>query len=199
MSLYELPVGYEMRMRILESIAQSLASTTFDQLSVMDICARAGISRKTFYRYFLNKFDAINWYQTQFDNNSLTQIGRTLTWEEGHLQMNKNLVSEANFFVPILKSRIEPDSLIPFVISHNAEEFKRTIIEFNNLELTPVLEFQANFWAKIAAEIGVDWLLKGRPQSPEELTELLCTCIPCELYSAMNEPVLKRRNQAAQR
>ena len=76
----------EIRIRIIEAIDRPI-----DELSIRDICARAHISKQTFYSRFSSKYDIANWFCARFEERTLNQIGRTLTWEEGVLAHFKTI------------------------------------------------------------------------------------------------------------
>lgn len=44
-----------------ESMRMLLRAKRFDDISIMEICERAGVSRRTFYRHFVDKYDLLTW------------------------------------------------------------------------------------------------------------------------------------------
>lgn len=50
------------------SVEKLLADKPFSAVSVEDICRNAGISRRTFYRYFTDKYEVITWiFEREYD------------------------------------------------------------------------------------------------------------------------------------
>ncbi|MDR0627504.1 MAG: TetR/AcrR family transcriptional regulator, partial [Bifidobacteriaceae bacterium] len=78
--LYDIPAGYETRMRILKALSEMLRNQPLEAVTVSEICAQADLSRTSFYRHFVDKYGAVNWYNQLFDQRSLAQIGRSMTW-----------------------------------------------------------------------------------------------------------------------
>lgn len=194
--LFEIPEGYETKMKLLEALNALMKEQHLDTITVADICRRAEVTRQTFYRHFADRYEAVNWYNELFDQNSLIQIGRTLTWNEGHRKKYEAVKSEPDFFLGALKSQTNYNSLIYAVARNTVEQYTLTVTEFNNIELTKLLEFQIHTWSRTAAEIATEWLFNGMKETPEELAELADSCVPRELFSAMNDPVLARRKRA---
>jgi AcrR family transcriptional regulator len=182
-------------MKLMRGLNSLMQEMPFDSISVSGICSKADLSRQTFYRHFADKYDAVNWFNELFDQQSLIQIGRTFTWYEGHLKKLQLVLSEPDFFKSSLKSQGNYNSLIHFVVRYTEDEYRRTIVEYNGIDLTQTLDFQVKLWARIAAEIVTEWIFDDMKTPPEEMAALQDSCIPRELYEAMNEPVLTRRAQ----
>jgi hypothetical protein len=132
-----------------------------------------------------------------FDQRSLAQIGRSMTWYEGHLEKLRLVAAEPQFFRAALRSRDGHNALINFVARYTCAEYRKTLVSSNQVTLTADLEFQIKAWSLTAAETAREWVMQGMPVPPEELAALQDSCVPRDLYSAVNESVLQRRSQAA--
>ncbi len=62
------------KQRIWEAFYNLSVTVPFDKLTVESICREAGISKATFYRHFLDKYDVLNY-------NSLAIAQRLVHWE----------------------------------------------------------------------------------------------------------------------
>ena len=45
-----------------QSIKDLMAKQPLDKITVTDIVKHSGMTRQTFYRYFQDKYDLVNWY-----------------------------------------------------------------------------------------------------------------------------------------
>jgi len=196
---YEIPKGYETRMRILKSVNQLLQETSVEALSVVDICSAVPISRQTFYRYFEDKYDAINWYHRIDAEKSLAEIGRTLTWYEGVLNSLRYVFEEQEFYKKTLHSNRDYSSLVNYSMRCNAEDWRKTITEYNNYELTRELELELQLWVRTGAQIVADWVKDGFKYTPEEFARILDGCRPQNLQRIMDDPVLEKRKRQSAR
>ena len=59
------------RKRIAQAFIQILQEKEFEKISVSNIMERAGIRRQTFYNYFLDKYDLVEWI---FKNDLSEQV-----------------------------------------------------------------------------------------------------------------------------
>ena len=49
------------------SLRQLMDTTPFEKISIQDICAACGMSRKSFYYHFPDKYALVNWiFDTEF-------------------------------------------------------------------------------------------------------------------------------------
>ena len=76
--VFPLSKQVETRLRIMHAVDRPI-----DELTCAAICAKADVSRQLFYRYFDSKFDIPYWFATECDRSTISEIGRSLTWEEG--------------------------------------------------------------------------------------------------------------------
>jgi AcrR family transcriptional regulator len=190
---FNIPKGYETRMRITRSMIARAATKSLDSITVAEICTEADISRQTFYRYFSDKYDVANWYDLLIGGESLAQIGRTLTWFEGHLKKLMFCREERDFYMIALRSN-DHCAVHRNVIRYTNAEYRRTVEEINSIAVTPELEFQISVQSRIAAETATEWILNGMKTAPQQLAKWQDACIPGDLYAAMNDPVRERRN-----
>lgn len=54
-----------MKKHIADCIEEMLKNKPIEDISIKDVLASAEISKSTFYRYFLDKYDALNWIYVQ--------------------------------------------------------------------------------------------------------------------------------------
>lgn len=168
----------ETRLRVLHAVDRPI-----DELTVSTICFQAGISRQLFYRYFDSKFDIPYWYTVECDRVSVSEIGRSLTWEEG-LEDFFSLLHE------------ERDSLLHFATSkesrtsrHRADarraEIFRETIELHNKVLTPELEFYAEMYANSFNKAFAQWTERGMVEDPRYMAMLTYGLVPIALRDAV--------------
>ena len=56
------PKGEKTKYRLAESMKECMKTTPVEEITVRQICEICGVTRQTFYRNFLDKYDLINWY-----------------------------------------------------------------------------------------------------------------------------------------
>ena len=59
--------SYKTKKALAESLRSLMAEQKFEKISIENICSRAGIDRRNFYRHFLDKYDLLGWiYEEDF-------------------------------------------------------------------------------------------------------------------------------------
>lgn len=63
------PKGEKTKYRLAESMKECMKTTPVEEITVRQICEICGVTRQTFYRNFLDKYDLINWYLYNYSSN----------------------------------------------------------------------------------------------------------------------------------
>ena len=58
--------------KLAAAMKECMKTTPVDRITVTSIVEGAGVTRQTFYRNFMDKFDLINWY---FDKLLISDVG----------------------------------------------------------------------------------------------------------------------------
>ena len=86
------------RYRIADGLKQLVRREPLDRITVKEITEAAGVSRQTFYRCFLDKYDLVNWYFERLVEQSFQEMGVSLTLREGLLNKFRFIAAEQSFF-----------------------------------------------------------------------------------------------------
>ena len=85
------------RYRLADGLKTLVRSESLDRITVMQICKAADVSRQTFYRCFLDKYDLVNWYFERLVDQSFREMGVSLTLREGLLNKLRFIKDEQSF------------------------------------------------------------------------------------------------------
>ena len=80
------------------SLIELMNTHHINKITVKDIVDNCGMTRQTFYRYFKDKFDLVNWYFEKIADKSFKKMGNGLTLEEGLIKKFQYIRKEQNFF-----------------------------------------------------------------------------------------------------
>ena len=83
MTFYNLPV--EKREKLLCAIRDEFSRVPFDQVSINQIIKGAGISRGSFYQYFTDKIDMLNYILSDYRDKMLTCVKESLDASGGQI------------------------------------------------------------------------------------------------------------------
>ena len=143
-----------------DALKQQLKTRPFSSVSIAHICAPCGISRKSFYYHFHDKYDLVNWiFQTEWlDRHAITTV-QDLSDLCGYLYENRDFyrkvlcVREVNDFGGYLHGRC------------------RTAL------IGSCDEFCATFYADALLCAIKRWLCSRPVSDPQEFAAQLNTCI----------------------
>ena len=92
------------RYKLAASMKECMKSAPVDKITVKEIVVGCGVTRQTFYRNFLDKYDLINWYFDKLVLQSFEQIGMGHTVGESLTQKFEFIVNEKVFFTEAFRS-----------------------------------------------------------------------------------------------
>lgn len=160
--------------KIIEGTFRLLKLYTFDELTLNEILDEANISKRTFYRYFSNKQDILNYYYDDFITNyrsleseilhqsSLNGVlGVTLDYFYQNRHYLRILIKNQKFYLLLEKFnraavRIYQSIDAPWHIKSKTP-----------LELTDSLLFIVGGYSNIISS----WLTEENPRNPQEIAE----------------------------
>ena len=156
-----------------------------DKITITDITVNCDMTRQVFYRYYVDKYDLINWMYEE-DCGSIIYTG----------EENFSLKSWIEYIIDILEDKksfyvhaIQDDSSKTFenLILDKTRFYLKKIIEYKTAtELTKQLEFLIEMTARglvemiifeiekempVKKEILVDWLMNGISKEISDLVE----------------------------
>ena len=191
MSMFDIPKGYETKMTIVRAVYELLEEgRTIESATVTEICERAHVSRKTFYKHFEDKYKVLEWYYAVLlQRSDVTQIGRTVTCEQGLRSALDVYYAERDFLGKAFVVSDDYESVFSFSVRWTADGMRETIVDFYNTELTPDLAFEIDLCSKMLAIAVADWMEHGFTYSPEQLTDYLIGCVPPRLRALLDGAV----------
>ena len=89
--------GEKTKYRLAESMKECMCHTPVDAITVRQITENCGLTRQTFYRNFMDKFDLINWSFDKLLIKSFEYMGQGKTVQEG-LQLKFSYIGEEKEF-----------------------------------------------------------------------------------------------------
>lgn len=178
------------KMRMLDALFDLVEEKAFKDVTVSDICARAGVSRQTFYRHFASKFDAANWFWHEMATRYMMRVGRDMQWRESLGYLFENVADYLAFFAEAGKEG-GFESVLSFGCRSRMDSLKTTVTDHLGLPLTEDLEFQIDFFAEGEARMVEELAKRGGPIDAAAIASRLETCVPRPLFHLLNDSVEK--------
>lgn len=175
------------RMQIVEALQDLARSMPFEEVAVTTVCREAGISRATFYRYFQDKYEVVQWLWNVPGEVILKQCGVTLGWYESNLEMLRFFTGYRDLFTSALKSDADYNSVLNHGHRRRAQYLADAIRARDPALLTKDVEFQIEFFVLAESQVIGRWAIDGMPETPEALARHIEQCVPPQLHELICE------------
>ena len=180
------PKGEKTKYRLAESMKECMKSTPVEEITVRQICEICGVTRQTFYRNFLDKYDLINWYFDKLVLKSFEQIGVSHTIRESLTQKLEFIQEEKAFFTEAFRSD-DRNSVKEHDFELILQFYKDLIARRTSRPLGEELQFLLEMYCQGSVYMTVKWILTGMKDTPEAMAVKLVEAMPPKLAKVMEE------------
>lgn len=163
-----------------QSIKDLMAKQSLDKMTVTDIVKHSGMTRQTFYRYFKDKYDLVNWYFDKILLESFEHMGEGETIYEGLVKKFQYIQKEKLFFKMAFKSDDQNclrDHDFELILAFYSERIQ----EKSRKPLSEDLKFLLEMYCQGSIYMTVQWVFGRVKRTPEELAADLVKAMPEEL------------------
>lgn len=177
--LSKMCADYDDRIAALRAIDVPISDIT-----VADICSRAGISRKRFYTLFGEKEGVFRWYLDLCFTASLYEIGRSFTWLEGIEACLFYIAEENDVFAASYRTRAEPPSRYWPMNQARINEMRATL-ESKGIKIDQALEVEMELYSATVPSLIRQWVEMSGAISIGEFASCWRDCVPGKLRAAL--------------
>lgn len=167
----------KIKYRMANSIKECMKHTPVDKITVKNIVEGCGITRQTFYRHFLDKYDLINWYFDKLVLESFAHMGQGATVYEGLVKKFVFIQQERVFFSGAFRSDAQ-NSLKEHDFDLILQFYLDKIMEKTGKAPEAKLGFQLELYCRGSVYMTVKWVLGGMKTTPEEMAKSLVEAMP---------------------
>ena len=152
-----------------EALKKLMADMPFEKISVSDICSECGMSRKSFYYHFRDKYDLVNWIFDR-DFSSATENKQFSGEWEFLLAICRFLYEKRGFYRKAFRIKGQ-NSLVDHFKNVMFPVVKRHLITvFGDTE---VKDFHINYVTDANIVAILRWIMDRECIAPEEFVALL--------------------------
>lgn len=163
-----------------KSIKTIMSYKKLDKITVKEIVDESDLTRQTFYRYFHDKYDLVNWYFDKLAQQTIKKMGISLSLEEGLIKKFNLLKNEKAFFTEAFKSK-DCNSLFTYDLLLINEYYTNRIVEKTEKPLNPEMQFLLEMYCLGSMHMMLKWILDGMQIEPEVVVDYLINSIPEKL------------------
>ena len=168
-----------------QSIKDLMAKQPLDKITVTDIVKHSGMTRQTFYRYFQDKYDLVNWYFEKLADKSFRQIGNSSTLKEGLVKKFTFLLNDQIFFMQAFQSK-DYNNVENYAYQCILEFYKQ-IIHNKIGDIPEDIMFLLKMYCHGSITMTVEWAIRGMKESPEMIADLLIDALPPKLEDLLSD------------
>ncbi len=166
--------------RLARAVKECMQTTPVDSITVRQIADCCGVSRQTFYRNFLDKYDLINWYFDKLLLESFEHMGSGKTVTEGLIRKFKFIQKERIFFAGAFRSD-DHNSLKEHDFTHILQFYTELICQKTGRAMDEEMGFILEMYCYSSVYMTVKWVLTGMKETPERMADLLTQAMPGKL------------------
>ena len=163
--------------KLAEAVKECMRTTAAENVTVKQIVETCGVSRQTFYRNFIDKYDLINWYFDRLLEESFNQMGSGETLREGLIKKFRYIKEECVFFQAAFKVD-EQNNLKEHDFYMIFEFYCRLIRKKTGNIPDKKIRKLLEMYCQSSIYMTVQWVLKGMKESEEELADLMIAAMP---------------------
>ena len=157
-----------------------MKSTPVEEITVRQICEICGVTRQTFYRNFLDKYDLINWYFDKLLTKSFEHMGRGTTVFDSLEKKFTYIQKEKAFFAAAFRYD-KQNSLREHDFDLILAFYENLIHEKSGSPVSPEMHFLLEMYCQGSITMTVKWVLTGMDLTPSEFAALLVRAMPEDL------------------
>ena len=165
---------------------ECMKTTPVDAITVRQITERCGVTRQTFYRNFLDKYDLINWYFDKLLARSFEHMGRGTTVLDS-LEKKFTYIQEEKAFFAAAFRYDRQNSLREHDFELILEFYSNLIFQKTGRRPDAETSFLLEMYCRGSIYMTVKWLLGGMKFPPAQLAKQLVLGMPEKLVQLFTD------------
>ena len=166
--------------KLAEAMKECMKTSKVDAITVKQLAEKSGLTRQTFYRNFLDKFDLINWYFGKILDQSFEHMGRGTSVYDTLVRKFTYIEQEKQFFAAAFRYD-EQNSLREHDFELILEFYSNLIFQKTGRRPDAETSFLLEMYCRGSIYMTVKWLLGGMKFPPAQLAKQLVLGMPEKL------------------
>lgn len=170
----------ETKLALAKAMEELMRSQSVEAVTVTDVARRANVTRQTFYRHFLDKYDLINWYFGKLLSRSFEHMGTGRTVREGLERKFEYIRAERVFFTAAFRAD-GTNSLKEHDVDAIMAFYSELIERKTGAPPEGETAFLLELYCRGSVAMTVRWVLGGMRAEPAELARFMVDSLPAPL------------------
>ena len=166
--------------KLAEAMKECMKTSKVDAITVKQLAEKCGLTRQTFYRNFLDKFDLINWYFGKILDQSFEHMGRETSVYDALVRKFTYIEQEKQFFAGAFRSD-DHNSLREHDFELILAFYENLIQEKTGCKMKEEMHDLLEMYCRSSVYMTVKWVLGKKMAAPEGLAELMVEAMPVKL------------------
>lgn len=143
-----------------ESAIELFSRNPVDRVTVNMLCENCGISQRTFYNHFRDKYDLISWVYTSVNEDLIARLGPEFTLHSSLAALVGDIIENSSFYANIIRYTGQ-NSFRLSVYQPLRDTMRRIIEDIHGDKITPEMSDAINFYIFGCMGYMEDCLLRG--------------------------------------
>lgn len=166
---------------IADVFEEILCGKRLEDITASEIAKECGISRTTFYKYFKDKYDVVQWIYEK-EVKRIREENKDLdSWKGLVLALMYLAAGKRRMFLTSYRNG-EQNSLFDTAFQCGYDYCRDLILEETGWkELPPDIAFSVRMNTYAAVQMQKEWIMNGMKESPEQIATYICNNMPVPL------------------
>lgn len=178
--------GDRTKQKFVTAMTELMGVKPLDKITVKEIVEKSGMTRQTFYRCFLDKYDLVNWHFERLAEKSFLQMGVSMTLREGLEKKFWFIKNEQTFFAAAFQSE-DYNSLVAYDYECILQFYKNIIEKKTKKPLDEDICFLLEMYCRGSIYMTARWARRNMDLAPEKMADLLIQALPQPLEELLSE------------
>ena len=179
--------------KIFQALVNLLKTEEFDDVTVKQIYKTAHVGKTTFYSHYQDKYDIIQQFTSIFFDLGVAQIGRTLTWQQGHTVSTTGYLQFCDILRKAFLSK-DYNGLQLYSPRRREENIIETLSKYKKVEIDKLLHAQIVSLATGETALFSQYIIKEKSPKINEFVQALMCIVPQQLYELLKEPAISKKD-----
>lgn len=156
------------KMLLASALKELMTKKKLKNITIQEICQVSNLNRRTFYYYFLDKQDLVNWIYKDEIIKSLSTVDPKKHWSEGTLVVLNGLKENKTFYLNALTTEGQ-NCFAECLFEETLKNFHTLINNLHNEKHfdSETYDFVTKFYAYSFTYMTIDWIKAGMVDTPE--------------------------------